>query len=91
MSTIDPDDLAYDPAYQKPPTEKKVTAATFTATSVVGLLVAVLSLVEGDQLVEGLPDWVSVLVAMLISAGGTFLAGRSAPHTPRPDLPPEQR
>lgn len=84
------DDDAHTPRAD-PPIEKKVTASTTAATGLVGMLVAVLALVEGDQLMEGLPDWVSVLLAMLIAAGGTFLAGKSAPHTARPDLPSHER
>ena len=80
------------PQYDAPaPIEKKVTASTFTAGGVAALLVAILATVENDQLVEGLPDWVAILIATLISAGTTFAAGRSAPHTARPDLPPDQR
>ena len=73
------------------PIEKKVKASTVSAGAIVALLTTVLSVVENDQLVEGLPDWVPVLLATLISAGTTFAAGRSAPHTARPDLPRAER
>lgn len=80
----------YEPRAE-PVTEKKVVASTATAAGVVALLTTILSVIESDQLVEGCPDWVSVFIAVAISAGGTFLAGRSAPHTARRDLPVSQR
>lgn len=80
-----------DPAHQDSPTEKKVTASTMSAGAIVALLTTVLSVVENDQLIEGLPDWVAVLIATLISAGGTYAAGYKAPHTARRDLPANQR
>ncbi len=80
-----------DPRYQDAPTEKKVTAATVGAAGIVALITTILSVVENDQLVEGWPDWVPVLLSVLIAAGATFGAGRQAPHTARPDLPINQR
>lgn len=73
------------------PIEKKVIASAFSTGALVALLTAILSLVEGDQLIEGTPDWVPVVLGSLIAAGGAFTAGRAAPHTARPDLPPAQR
>ncbi len=80
-----------DARYENPPTEKKVKAATGAAGAVVALIVTLLSVVEGDQLMEGTPDWIPVLISVLIAAGATFGAGRAAPHTARPDLPVNQR
>lgn len=82
-----------DPGYQAQtaPVEKKVKASTISAGAIVALITLVLSVIENDQLVEGLPDWVSVLIATLISAGGTFAAGHQAPHTARRDLPASKR
>lgn len=82
--------VAYDPSAPAP-VEKKVVASTVTTGAVVALLTTILSLVEGDQLFEGVPDWVAVLVGSLLAAGSAFAAGRSAPHTARRDLPPAQR
>jgi hypothetical protein len=92
MSTpATPVDPARDGTYEAAPVEKKVTAATSTAAAVVALITTVLALVENDQLIEGTPDWIPVLISMLIAAGTTFAAGRRAPHTARPDLPINQR
>lgn len=90
-STRDIGDYQENPGYQPAPVEKKVKASTFSAAALVALITTILSVVEGDQLVEGWPDWVPILLATLISAGGTFAAGRKAPHTARPDLPMSQR
>lgn len=87
----DPTDLERSPAYQTPPTEKKVTASTGAAGGAVALIVAVLALAENDQLIEGLPDWIPLLVSVVIAAGSAFLAGRNAPHTARPDLAANKR
>ncbi len=84
-------DVENERDYQSPPTEKKVKAATGAAGAIVALIVTILSVVEGDQLMEGTPDWIPVLISMLIAAGATFGAGRAAPHTARPDLPINQR
>lgn len=74
-----------------PPVEKKVTAASGTTALVVAFLIAALSLAEGDQLIEGFPDWVPIALGSLLAAGSAFLAGKSAPHTARPDLPDSER
>lgn len=79
------------PTSQPAPVEKKVVASTFSAGAIVALLVSILSLIEGDQMVEGTPDWVPVLLTSLIAAGAAFGAGRAAPHTARPDLPMSKR
>ncbi len=84
-------DVENEPDYQSPPTEKKVKVATGAAGAIVALIVTILSVVEGDQLIEGTPDWLPILFSVLIAAGTTFTAGRSAPHTARPDLPINQR
>jgi uncharacterized membrane protein YccC len=89
--SINPDDPQATAKAAAQPVEKKVTASTVTAGGILALILAVLSVVENDQLVEGLPDWVSVLVGTIVAAGGTYLAGHQAPHTPRPDLPADQR
>jgi len=96
MSTIDPDSGASTPGgahagNAAAPTEKKVTAATGATAAAVALLTSILALTENDQLIEGMPDWVPVLLSVLIAAGSAFGAGRSAPHTARPDLPRSQR
>ncbi len=92
MTSTDPaGQYTDDPRHQDQPTEKKVKAATGAAGAVVALIVTLLSVAEGDQLMEGTPDWIPVLISVLIAAGATFGAGRAAPHTARPDLPVNQR
>lgn len=73
------------------PIVAKVKASTAGATAVAGLTLTILSAVQGDQLIAGWPDWVPVALGMCIAALTTFLAGYNAPHTARPDLPPDRR
>lgn len=73
------------------PTEAKVKASTVTAGSIAGLILVILSAVEGDQLIEGLPDWVPIVLGTAVTVLSTFAAGYRAPHTPRRDLPVNKR
>ena len=68
------------------PVEKKVTAATIGSYLGFAALLAVLNGVADANLVTALPDVVEVLVAPMIPAAITLVAGYVARHTPRPDL-----
>jgi hypothetical protein len=64
--------------------ETKVAAST-VATFIVGALVAVLNAAhDNPDLLGGLPLAVQTLLLVLIPTLVTFVAGWSAPHTPRP-------
>lgn len=91
VDPINPDNPASTAQAANQPVEAKTKASTISATAIAGVILTILSTIEGDQLVEGLPDWVSVLIGMIIAALGTFAAGYNAPHTARPDLPQRKR
>ncbi|MET7321531.1 holin [Streptomyces sp. NPDC005549] len=68
------------------PIEKKVKASSVLAylASLAGL--AVLGGVSDDpSLISGMPDALEPFVLALIPAAGSWIAGWSAPHTPRSD------
>ncbi|MEU5863476.1 hypothetical protein ABZ815_20065 [Nonomuraea sp. NPDC047529] len=74
------------------PVERKVTAAT--AGSYLGLLtvLTVLQTVNTDlDLIAWLPDWLESLAIPLLPGLITYVSGYKTKHTPRPDLPPDQR
>ncbi|MER6505926.1 hypothetical protein ABT158_03895 [Nonomuraea sp. NPDC001636] len=74
------------------PVERKVTAAT--AGSYLGLLavLTVLQTVNADlDLIAWLPDWLESLAIPLLPGLITYVSGYTTKHTPRPDLPPDQR
>lgn len=73
------------------PVEQKVKASTIGATLVTVILAALAAFGDNEQLLPGLPDWVPVLIAAVLTGGATFQAGFSAKHTPRPELPPLQQ
>lgn len=78
--------------YSKPPVERKVTAAT--AGSYLGLL-AVLTILQtvnsNLDLLSFLPDAIETLAIPLLPGLITYVSGFKAKHTPRPDLPLDQR
>ncbi|MFC6080897.1 hypothetical protein [Sphaerisporangium aureirubrum] len=80
------------PAPTKKPVEWKVKAAslgTYLGT-VAGL--AVLQTLDADHsLIAFLPDVIEAITLPLIPTGIAWLAGYKAKHTPRPDLPADQR
>ncbi|MFI6182505.1 hypothetical protein ACIA8R_43750 [Nonomuraea sp. NPDC051191] len=81
-----------EPVSYGKPVERKVTAAT--AGSYLGLLavLTVLQTVNADlDLIAGLPDWLESLAVPLLPGLITFVSGYKSKHTPRPDLPSEQR
>lgn len=73
------------------PVEAKTKAGTLSAAAIAGVVLTILSTIQSDQLISGLPDWVAVVIGVAVSAIGTYLAAYNAPHTPRPDLPTEKR
>ncbi|GGO63233.1 holin [Nonomuraea cavernae] len=80
-----------DPTYTRP-VEAKVKAMTLTAylSGVAGM--AVLQVVAADpSLISFLPDWVEAITLPLLPTALAAVAGWKARHTPRPDLPADQR
>ncbi|GII89726.1 hypothetical protein Ssi03_77160 [Sphaerisporangium siamense] len=84
--------ISPDPAPSKRPVEAKVKAAGVGAfLGSIGLL-AILQAVDADHsLIDFLPDWLETVLIPLIPTGITVAAGWRAQHTPRPDLPDDQR
>jgi len=81
-----------EPATTKPPIEAKVKAMTLGSylAGVAGL--AVLQAINDDlTLIEFLPDWLETILIPLLPTGIAAVAGWKAQHTPRPDLPADQR
>ncbi|HUR06296.1 MAG TPA: hypothetical protein VM347_27360 [Nonomuraea sp.] len=78
--------------YSKPPVETKVKAmglASYLA-GVAGM--AVLQVVSADaSMIAFLPDWVEAITLPLLPTALAAVAGFKARHTPRPDLPADQR
>ncbi|MEV1177279.1 hypothetical protein [Nonomuraea sp. NPDC049784] len=78
--------------YSKPPVETKVKAMTLVSylSGVAGM--AVLQAVSNDpSLISWLPDWVEAITLPLLPTALAAVAGFKARHTPRPDLPSDQR
>ncbi|MFI9553737.1 hypothetical protein [Nonomuraea endophytica] len=81
-----------EPVTYKKPIERKVTAAT--AGSYLGLVavLSVLQTVNTDlDLIAFLPDWLESLTIPLLPGLITWVSGYKTKHTPRPDLPQDQR
>jgi hypothetical protein len=73
-------------------TEPKVKWAAIASAVVALVLAGLPSILQDQDLVAGLPDWVSVLIAILVAGGSTFAAGRKAPHQYRiPEAPKAAR
>jgi hypothetical protein len=65
------------------PVERKVTAAT-VAAGVAGIVLALLTwLQDNPALITALPDTYEGIVWLIVPTLVTFVAGWSAPHTPR--------
>ncbi|WP_433235569.1 hypothetical protein ACQPYK_25570 [Streptosporangium sp. CA-135522] len=80
------------PTYSKPPVEAKVKAmglASYLA-GVAGMAV-LQAVADNPSMIALMPDWVEALVLPLVPTGLAALAGFKARHTPRPDLPDDQR
>ena len=60
--------------------EPKVKWGTVAATILTAVIGAVLSILNNADVVSGVPDWVTVLVATLLTGGATFGSGYKAPH-----------
>ncbi|WP_214317028.1 hypothetical protein [Nonomuraea sediminis] len=78
--------------YSKPPVETKVKAMTLASylAGVAGM--AVLQAVSSDpSMISFLPDWMEAITLPLLPTALAAVAGFKARHTPRPDLPPDQR
>lgn len=75
----------------KPKIEQKVKVSTLTAGGVAAIVLAGLSVIQSDQLINGVPDWVPVVIGALITALTTFTGGYNAPHESRNDLPAAER
>lgn len=69
------------------PVETKVKAAAWATYLGLVALLAVLNAVADANLVAVLPDLVEVFVAPILPALITFVAGWTAKHTRRYDLP----
>ncbi|MGI5292634.1 hypothetical protein ACQEVF_58835 [Nonomuraea polychroma] len=79
-------------SYSKPPVETKVKAMTLTSylAGVAGM--AVLQAVSADpSMIAFLPDWVEAITLPLLPTALAAVAGFKARHTPRRDLPDDQR
>lgn len=73
------------------PVEKKVTAATLTAGGV-GVILAILTWVQDNPgLLSGLPNWLEGLLYVILTPVMVYVAGYSAPHTPRASAPHDTR
>jgi hypothetical protein len=69
--------------------EAKVQASAWAA-ALVGLLVAVLNQVAGNnELLGGLPPLAQTVIAVGVPPLVVFLSGWAAKHTPRPPAPPQ--
>ncbi|MBB6557314.1 holin [Nonomuraea rubra] len=79
-------------SYSKPPVETKVKVMGLTAylAGVAGM--AVLQTVADDpSVIAFLPDWIEAITLPLVPTALAAVAGFKAKHTPRPDLPADQR
>lgn len=79
-------------SYSRLPVEAKVKAMSLTAylAGVAGM--AVLQAVADDpSMIAFLPDWVEAVTLPLVPTALAAMAGFKARHTPRPDLPADQR
>jgi hypothetical protein len=74
------------PAPAKGPVETKVKVASIATYLGSLALLAVLNGVTDTNLISGLPDVAEVLLAPVIPAAISLVAGYAARHTPRPDL-----
>ncbi|MEV0379822.1 hypothetical protein [Nonomuraea sp. NPDC050643] len=79
-------------AYSKPPVENKVKAMGLTAylAGVAGMA-ALQALADDPSMIAFLPDWIEAITLPLVPTALAALAGFKARHTPRPDLPDDQR
>lgn len=76
----------------RPPVEAKVKWASLGGfLGSVGLL-AILQVLDSDHsLIEWWPDWLEAVTIPLLPTAIAAVAGWKARHTPRPDLPADQR
>lgn len=79
-------------SYSKPPTEAKVKWAAFGTFVGSVAATAVLQAIDADHsLIDVLPDWLEAVAIPLVPTALSWVAGRRAKHTSRPDLPSSQR
>lgn len=75
-----------------PAVEPKVTWASIATFVGLYLATALLELIRDEPLiVSPLPDWLEPILIGAVPALLALIAGYSAPHAPRPDLPPSKR
>ena len=76
----------------RPPVETKVKAMTLASYLAGVALLAVLQVIsDNPSLISFLPDWAEALTLPLLPTAIAAVAGYKAKHTPRPDLPADQR
>ncbi len=75
--------------------ERKVTAATSTVGGVLGVVVTVLTILQGTAgVLDHAPAWAVALIGAAVAVAttvATYWNAYAAPHTARPDLPERQR
>ncbi|MFB4284834.1 hypothetical protein ACBJ59_56870 [Nonomuraea sp. MTCD27] len=78
--------------YSKPPVETKVKAMGLVSylAGVAGMAV-LQAVADAPSLIAWLPDWVEAITLPLLPTALAAVAGFTAQHTPRPDLPADQR
>ena len=77
---------------EAPAVEPKVTWASVATFVGLYLATGLLELVRDQPvIVSPLPDWLEPIVVGLVPALLALIAGYSAPHAPRPDLPAFKR
>ncbi|MEU7911299.1 hypothetical protein [Microbispora bryophytorum] len=77
---------------ERAPVEWKVKAMALTSYLAGVALLAVLQVVsDNPSLIAFLPDWIEAIGLPLLPTALAAAAGYKARHTPRPDLPADQR
>ncbi len=76
----------------KAPIEAKVKAMTLASYLAGVALVAVIQAIsDTPSMIAFLPDWIETITLPLLPTALTAATGYKARHTPRPDLPADQR
>lgn len=77
---------------EAPAVEPKVTWASLATFVGLYIVTGLLELIRDQPvIVSPLPDWLEPIVVGLVPALLALVAGYSAPHAPRPDLPMDKR
>ena len=66
------------------PVAPKVKWSALASALLALIITGLPSILSNAEIVQGLPDWVVILLGVIVSGGGTFAAGYSAPHQERP-------